>query len=46
MYVIIDWINDRLADQLIIFKDVAEDLYDEQVLQKVLGRSTETVQTV
>ena len=37
MYVLIEWINDELADQRIIVKDIAEDLYDGQVLQKLLG---------
>lgn len=46
LYVIIEWINDELADQRIIVKDIAEDLYDGQVLQKLLGRSTVTNQIV
>lgn len=29
--VLIDWINDVLADQRIIVQDIAEDLYDGQV---------------
>lgn len=37
IYVLIEWINDELADQRIIVKDIAEDLYDGQVLQKLLG---------
>lgn len=35
--VLIEWINDELADQRIIVKDIVEDLYDGQVLQKLLG---------
>lgn len=35
--VLIEWINDELADQRIIVKDIEEDLYDGQVLQKLLG---------
>lgn len=37
IFVLIEWINDELADQRIIVKDIAEDLYDGQVLQKLLG---------
>lgn len=37
IYVLIEWVNDELADQRIIVKDIAEDLYDGQVLQKLLG---------
>ena len=35
--VLIEWINDELANQRIIVKNIAEDLYDGQVLQKLLG---------
>lgn len=35
--VLIEWINDELANQRIIVKDIEEDLYDGQVLQKLLG---------
>lgn len=35
--VLIEWINDELANQRIIVKDLEEDLYDGQVLQKLLG---------
>ncbi|XP_076759233.1 beta-parvin-like isoform X2 [Xylocopa sonorina] len=38
--VLIDWINDELADQRIIVKDIVEDLYDGQVLQKLLEKLT------
>lgn len=36
--VLIEWINDELADQRIIVKDIEEDLYDGQVLQKLIGK--------
>lgn len=39
--VLIDWINDELASQRIIVKDISEDLYDGQVLQKLLEILTE-----
>ncbi|XP_015485148.1 alpha-parvin [Parus major] len=35
MKVLIDWINDVLVGERIIVKDLAEDLYDGQVLQKL-----------
>nr|CAD7453020.1 unnamed protein product [Timema tahoe] len=38
--VLIEWINDELADQRIIVKDIDEDLYDGQVLQKLLEKLT------
>lgn len=34
--VLIDWVNDELSKQRIIVQDLAEDLYDGQVLQKLL----------
>ncbi|XP_075229197.1 beta-parvin [Lycorma delicatula] len=40
MAVIIEWINDELADQRIIVKNLEEDLYDGQVLQKLLEKLT------
>jgi len=36
--VLIDWINDVLVGERIIVKDLAEDLYDGQVLQKLFGK--------
>lgn len=33
--VLIEWINDELADQRIIVKNIEEDLYDGQVLHKL-----------
>lgn len=38
--VLIDWINDELAEQRIIVKNLEEDLYDGQVLQKLLEKLT------
>lgn len=38
IHVLIDWINDELAQQRIIVKDINEDLYDGQVLQKLLEK--------
>ena len=34
---LLDWINDELADHRIIVKDMEEDMYDGQVLQKLVG---------
>ncbi|KPP65879.1 hypothetical protein Z043_115671 [Scleropages formosus] len=34
---LIDWINDELEDERIIVKNLEEDLYDGQVLQKLFG---------
>lgn len=42
--VLVDWINDMLADQRIIVKFLEEDLYDGQVLQKLLGKILLAVQ--
>lgn len=36
--VLIEWINDELAEQRIIVQNIDEDLYDGQVLQKLLGK--------
>lgn len=38
--VLIDWINDVLVEERIIVKQLEEDLYDGQVLQKLLGEFT------
>lgn len=40
MQVLIEWVNDELAPQRIIVQDLAEDLYDGQVLQKLLEKLT------
>ena len=37
--VLVDWINDELAEHRMIVQNVDEDLYDGQVLQKLLGNS-------
>ena len=37
---LIDWINDELANQRIIVKNLEDDLYDGQVLQKLLGKQS------
>ncbi|XP_030760857.1 beta-parvin-like [Sitophilus oryzae] len=39
-FVLIEWINDELASQRIIVQDLSEDLYDGQVLQKLLEKLT------
>lgn len=36
--VLLDWINDELAEYRIIVKDVEEDFYDGQVLQKLIEK--------
>ena len=36
--VLFEWINDELAEHRIIVQNVDEDLYDGQVLQKLLGK--------
>lgn len=36
--VLINWINDELADQRIIVKTLDQDLYDGQVLHKLLEK--------
>ena len=35
---LIDWINDELANFRIIVKDLEEDLFDGQILQKLIGK--------
>lgn len=40
---LIDWINDVLVGERIIVKDLAEDLYDGQVLQKLFGKKLNRV---
>ena len=34
---LLDWINDELADHRIIVKDIEDDLFDGQILQKLIG---------
>ncbi|NXH15221.1 PARVB protein, partial [Bucco capensis] len=38
LQVLIDWINDVLVEERIIVKQLEEDLYDGQVLQKLLEK--------
>jgi len=38
--IIIDWINDELVDERIIIQDIEDDLYDGQILQKLLEKLT------
>lgn len=38
--ILIEWINDELAEERIIVKDIEEDLYDGQVLHKLLEKLT------
>ncbi|XP_014261765.1 beta-parvin [Cimex lectularius] len=40
--ILIDWINDELAEQRIIVKHLEDDLYDGQVLQKLIEKLTNT----
>lgn len=40
MEILIEWINDELASQRIIVKDLEEDLYDGQILQKLVEKLT------
>lgn len=37
--VLIDWINSELEEDRIIVKDLEEDCYDGQVLQKLFGKN-------
>ncbi|KAJ8315441.1 hypothetical protein KUTeg_007591 [Tegillarca granosa] len=38
MKILLDWINDVLADDRIIVKDIEEDLFDGQILQKLIEK--------
>lgn len=40
LQILIDWINDELADQRIIVKNIEDDLYDGQVLHKLWEKLT------
>lgn len=35
--ILIEWINSELTDKRVIVKDLAEDLYDGQILQMLIG---------
>lgn len=39
LQVLIDWINSELEEERIIVKDLEEDCYDGQVLQKLFGEN-------
>lgn len=39
LQVLIDWINSELEEERIIVKDLEEDCYDGQVLQKLFGKN-------
>ena len=36
--ILIDWINDELASERIIVKNIEDDLYDGMVLHKLVGK--------
>jgi parvin len=36
--ILLDWINDVVCDDRIIVKDIEEDLFDGQILQKLIGK--------
>jgi len=38
--IIVEWINDELVEERIIIQDIEEDLYDGQILQKLLEKLT------
>lgn len=38
--VLIDWINSELEEERIIVKDLEDDCYDGQVLQKLFGEES------
>jgi parvin len=44
--IIIEWINDELVDDRIIIQDIEEDLYDGQILQKLLEKLTQQLLSV
>lgn len=37
VFILVEWINDELADSRIIVTNLIEDLYDGQILQKLFG---------
>jgi len=41
--VLIEWINDELASHRIIVKNLEEDLYDGQVLHKLIGENQDII---
>ncbi|XP_023345848.1 beta-parvin [Eurytemora carolleeae] len=44
--IIIEWINDELVEDRIIIQDIEEDLYDGQILQKLLEKLTQQLLSV
>lgn len=38
LQMLLDWVNDELANQRIIVKDLEEDMFDGQILQKLIGQ--------
>lgn len=40
LHILIDWINDELAEQRIIVKNIEDDLFDGQVLHKLWEKLT------
>lgn len=38
LQILLDWINDELAHLRIIVKDLEEDLFDGQIIQKLFGQ--------
>ena len=38
--ILIEWVNDELHSERIIVQDIEEDLYDGQILQKLLEKLT------
>ncbi|ESO87320.1 hypothetical protein LOTGIDRAFT_210692 [Lottia gigantea] len=36
--ILLDWINDEMAEQRILVKDIEEDLFDGQILQKLIEK--------
>lgn len=39
IHILVDWINDVLAPERIIVKDIEEDLYDGMVFHKLIGEA-------
>lgn len=37
LQLLMDWVNDELAEYRILVKDLEEDLFDGQILQKLIG---------
>lgn len=37
--ILINWINNELAEKRVIVKDLMEDMYDGQILQMLIGKT-------